>query len=184
MRKKRVAILFMIFTFTFLLIGCEESSIEKVDSKENAATDNKASDKSDKDADDNKTENLSVGESVNFNDVTITLNEVRIESGGEFDEPENDKFIVANLTAENNSDEEIVVSSMVNVELYDDEGYSYTTTILIEGTKGQFDGSIPAGKKLRGEIPFDVSEAESYELHFSDPFKSGKAIWKIGQDDL
>src|SRR5699024_5309556 len=108
----------------------------------------------------------------------------RIEPGGDFDEPENEQFVVVNLTAENKSDEEANVSSMMNVELYDEEGYSYSTTILMEGTKGQFDGSIPTGKKLRGEIPFDVPASETYELHFSDPFQSGKAIWTIDAGDL
>ncbi|WBX82178.1 DUF4352 domain-containing protein [Virgibacillus salarius] len=104
--------------------------------------------------------------------------------GGDFDEPENDQFVVVNLTAENNTDEEQTMSSMMNVELKDVDGYSYTTTILTEGVKAQFDGTIEPGGTLRGEIPFDVPESDSYELHFSDPFKSGKAIWKIPAEKL
>lgn len=64
------------------------------------------------------------------------------------------------------------MSSIMNVELKDAEGYSYSTTILTEGTKGQFDGSIEPGGKLKGEIPFDVPKSDNYELHFSNPFKS------------
>src|SRR5690606_2937244 len=122
---------------------------------------------------------LKVGESVNFDGLTITLNEARIEKGGEFDEPEKDKFIVVNLTAENTTDEEQVVSSVMNIELKDTDGYSYNTTFLTEGIQGQFDGSIEPGGKLRGEIPFDVPESDEYQLHFGNPFKKGKAIWII-----
>src|SRR5699024_11542862 len=77
----------------------------------------------------------------------FTLNEVRREEGGEFDEPEEDQFIVANLTIENEGDDEENISSIMNIELKDDEGYSYTTTILTEGTKGQLDGAIEPDRK-------------------------------------
>lgn len=177
------------------LVGCDESSIEKVDDggnnnqeevvnnneEENEQTENNDNNESNEES---ATENLAVGDSVNFNDVTVTLNEVRIEPGGEWDDPDHDQFIVVNLTAENNSDEEITISSMLNIELYDEESYSYSTTILMDGIKSQFDGSIPAGKSLRGEIPFDVPESSEYELHYSEPFMSGKAIWTITSADL
>jgi len=174
--------------------GCGDSTVEKVDNAKAETTDNTEGDQQEENAtnqsetnnseEDSAEEDLGVGDSVSFNDVIITLNDARIEPGGDFDEPENEQFVVVNLTAENKSDEEANVSSMMNVELYDEEGYSYSTTILMEGTKGQFDGSIPTGKKLRGEIPFDVPASETYELHFSDPFQSGKAIWTIDAGDL
>ena len=122
---------------------------------------------------------FSVGDSVEFDGMKITLNEARIEEGGEFDEPTEEQFVVANLTIENGTDEEQTVSSVMNIELKDDEGYTYNTTILTEGTKGQLDGTLPPGESMKGDIPFDVSKSDKYELHFSDPFKSGKAIWVI-----
>ncbi|MUV36760.1 hypothetical protein JNUCC1_00564 [Lentibacillus sp. JNUCC-1] len=186
--KKMYGLMALAMVFMMLFLGaCGESDIEKdvsAANNEEGSNSNNAAKNGDTEDDSDSTESLNVGEAVNFNGVKITLNEARIEPGGEFDTPENDQFIVVNLTAENNSDEEATMSSIMNVELYDDEGYSYSTTILTEGTKGQFDGAIPAGKKLRGEIPFDVPEAESYELHFSDPFQSGKAIWVINSEDL
>lgn len=187
MKKFTIGVLLVIFSFVFILAGCGESTIKKADNdtSEAKAVDENADKVNNEEKEEVKEiESLKVGESVNFNDVKITLNEVRIESGGEFDQAENDQFIVVNLTAENNSEEEVTMSSMVNTELYDDEGYSYSTTFLTEGIKGQFDGSVPSGKMLRGEIPFDVPESGKYELHFSDPFQSGKAIWVIDSEDL
>lgn len=189
MKKFQFTALFSVLLLILFLGACGESSIEKAEGEadsEAQAEDTDTKDDSDEAEEDDEpdTENLSTGETVNFDGVDITLNEARTESGGEFDEPENDQFVVVNLTAENNTDDEVTMSSMMNVELYDDEGYSYSTTILTEGTKGQFDGDVPAGKKLRGEIPFDVPESGEYELHFSNPFQSGKAIWKLDADEL
>src|SRR5699024_2147273 len=102
----------------------------------------------------------------------------------DFDTPDNDQFLVANLTVENTTDEEKLISSLIYFELKDDEGYSYSATFLIEGTKGQLDGSIPAGDKLRGEIVFDVSDSDEYKLHFDEPFSTGKATWIFSNDEI
>ncbi|MUK88825.1 DUF4352 domain-containing protein [Ornithinibacillus sp. L9] len=195
MNKISSITLYLLIAFILVLSGCggddadngndKESQDQGTeengdDNEEDAAEDEKNGDKQE----DKDTEELSVGDSADLEGLKVTLNEVRVEPGGEFDEPENDQFVVVNLTAENNSDEEIVVSSIMNVELYDEEGYSYTTTILTEGIQGQFDGTVAPDKKLRGEIPFDVPESGEYELHFSDPFDSGRAVWIITSEDL
>src|SRR5699024_10880359 len=129
-----------------LLSACDEADVEKVDNEEENTEQN----------DEDKEEKLSIGDTVMFDDLKITLNEVRIEEGGEFDEPEEDQIIITNLTKENEDDDEENISSIMNIELKDDEGYSYTTTILTEGKKGQLDGAIEPGGKMKGEIPFDV----------------------------
>lgn len=178
---KKIGLLFIGGALMFVLAACGEAEVSKVDKEKPAETEGTAKDK-EKEAP--KQDKFSIGDTVNFDGLEITLNEVRIEQGGDFDTPENDKFLVVNLTAENTTDEEQIVSSIMNVELKDADGYSYTTTILLEGTKGQFDGTVEVGGKLRGEIPFDVSDSETYELSFSDLFKSGKAIWVISADEL
>jgi len=192
---KKVIYLLLSALMIMVLTACGESEIESVDS--DATNDTEANEQSNDTDDDTAAEpeteeekpeddiqNLAVGDSVNFDGLIITLNEARIEPGGEWDEPSEEQFIVVNLTAENTTDEEETVSSIMNIELKDEESYSYNTTMLMEGTKGQFDGSIEPGGSLRGEIPFDVPVSGSYELHFSNPFQSGKAIWKISADQL
>lgn len=175
---KKIKTLTILAVLVILLSACGEADIQKVDGESNNSS--AGEEKKESPAE----QQLKVGETVNFDGLKITLNEARVEPGGDFDEPQNDKFVVVNLTAENTTDEEQVVSSLMNVELKDSDGYSYNTTILIEGTKGQFDGTIEAGGKLRGEIPFDVTDSEEYQLHYSEPFKSGKAIWVIPAADL
>lgn len=190
---KKLGLLLFGSVIAFGLVACDEAEIEKVDKDNNEESENVTANENDEtgeNANDSEAskeeaskeeadEELTVGDTVDFDGLEITLNEARIEEGGDFDEPEEDLFVVANLTIENTGDDEQAISSIMNMELKDDEGYSYHTTFLMEGTKGQLDGEIEPGGKMRGEIPFDVADSETYELHFSDPFKSGKAIWLI-----
>src|SRR5699024_2151829 len=123
-------------------------------------------------------------DTVMFDDLKITLNEVRIEEGGEFDEPEEDQFIVANLTIENEGDDEENISSIMNIELKDDEGYSYTTTILTEGTQRQLPAAIETGGIFKGHIPFVVHVSDADVLHLDDTVASAKEVWDIPNDAL
>ncbi|WP_093229227.1 DUF4352 domain-containing protein [Thermoflavimicrobium dichotomicum] len=47
---------------------------------------------------------------------------------------------------------------------------------------GQFDGEFAPGRKMKGELIFDVDKSEYYELILSEPFKNGQVFWKI--DDV
>lgn len=163
------------------LVACGDAEVTKVEGNNDGGNSSQESEAA-KEAP--AEQQLKVGETVDFDGLKVTLNEARIEKGGDFDEPQEEQFLVVNLTAENTKDEEATVSSIMNIELMDADAYSYTTTILTEGVKGQFDGTIAAGGKLRGEIPFDVPKSDSYELHYSNPFKSGKAIWVIPASEL
>lgn len=189
---KRLGLLLFGIVLIFGLSACDEAEINPVDktnetgeseTEEENNNDQQEEGNDSSDEEESDTTELSVGDTVNFDGLEITLNEARVEEGGDFDEPAEDLFVVANLTIENTTDESQTVSSIMNIELKDDEGYSYNTTFLIEGTKGQLDGEIEPGGKMRGEIPFDVPESDTYELHFSDPFKTGKAIWTITELD-
>lgn len=167
---KKTLIFVLVALFIVTLSACGEAEIKKANSESKSSVEDKQN---------KETQELAIGDTVDFDGVKLTLNEARVENGGEFDTPQNEKFVVVNLTAENTTDKEETMSSMLNVELKDNDGYSYNTTILVDGIKAQFDGQVQPGGTLRGEIPFDVPNSDSYELHFSNPFKSGKAIWKI-----
>lgn len=127
---------------------------------------------------------LFVGDTVDFDGLEITLNEVRIEQGGEYDTKINDQFVVANLTITNTTDEDKEISSKLSIELKDEDGYLYSPTYLSEGIRGNLQGSLIPGETLRGEVPFDVPNSEKYELQFSYFSKLGKAIWTIPSSEL
>lgn len=171
--------LYVLFITVAVLTACSESTIEKETTSSSTSESKQKETKKKED-----TQQLKVGEAVNFDGVKVTLNSVRVQAPSEFQKPEKGQFLVVNLTAENTTKEEEGVSSILNVELYDPNGYKYNSTILVDGIQGQFDGQIVAGGTLRGEIPFDVPVVDTYELHFSNPFQTGKAIWKINASDI
>lgn len=183
---KTWALKFIIITFIFLLVvGCSanETSIEKVEANDTKEHSSEKENEASGTAEEN-IKQLNIGEAVKFEETTITLNEARFEPGGEFEKPTNDNFLIVNLTAENNSkDQEFVMSSLLNVELEDADGNTYSATILTEAGD-QFDGSVEAGETMTGDIPFDVFNSDQYELHFSNPFQAGEATWIIDADEL
>lgn len=127
---------------------------------------------------------LVVGETADFDGFKITLNESRIEPGGEFDTQQEEQFVVVNMTIENQTDEEHSVSSWLNFELKDEEGYTYLDTYLMEGVRKAPEGTLLADEILRGDIPFDVPISDNYQLSFSDDDLNIKAIWTIPASEL
>ncbi|MOA59702.1 Telomeric repeat-binding factor 2 [compost metagenome] len=68
---------------------------------------------------------------------------------------------------------------MIQTSLVDGDGYKYTIAITTS-VKNQLDGSVAAGRKLRGEVAYEVpKDATGLEFIFSDPFTNGQAIWTL-----
>jgi hypothetical protein len=88
-------------------------------------------------------------------------------------------FALAEFEIENNSDKDITVSSIMSFEAYSD-GYSTSTSIaalLEKGDKGQLDGNIAPGNKMKGVIGYELSKDWSeLEIHFTPNFWTDKAI--------
>lgn len=165
-----------------ILSGCAEATIEKVDKPasenvvEAAAT--KAPEK-ESEPEVKKPEIYNTGDSVKFDNLIITVNGIRESKGKFMTASEGNVLLLVDITAENTGDEEESVSSLMQTEMVDADGFSYNLTIA-EDAKGSFDGSIGVGRKLRGEVAFEVpAESATLEFIFSDPFKSGQAIWKV-----
>lgn len=189
MRKKTIKLI-IAFLLIFLVTGCKdnETSIKKAEKEDptEAGSENAETEENETtDSEDDNLDQLKIGEAITFEETTITLNEARLEPGGEYEKPNNDHYLVVNLTAENNSaDQEFIMSSLLNVELKDEEGNAYSATILTEGAGEQFDGDVQAGDTMIGDIPFDVLQSDTYELYFTNPFDSGEAVWLIDSEDL
>lgn len=129
---------------------------------------------------------LLIGDAVNFEGLRVRLNSVRIEKGGEYDEKQNDTFVVFNITAENTSNQSIEVNSYASLELQDSEGYRYEVTYLLEGTKNEYYGNIKPKGKLRADVVFDVTNAESYEFLYKhgDYGEEEIATWRISASEI
>ncbi|MGM8214619.1 DUF4352 domain-containing protein [Bacillaceae bacterium W0354] len=131
---------------------------------------------------DNASKTGSIGDTLEFNGLQITVNDAYTSQGGDFETPSNDQYLILDLNIENPTDEAQNVSSLLQMSVQDEEGYTYDVTIFTE-TKGSLDGEVGPGRNMRGEVAFDVDESPSYEFIFEDPFASGQAIWTINLNE-
>ncbi|NLL00338.1 MAG: DUF5067 domain-containing protein [Clostridiales bacterium] len=123
---------------------------------------------------------FSTGETAELKDVRVTLLGVAESEGSDYNKPaDGNVFALAEFEIENNSDKDITVSSIMSFEAYSD-GYSTSTSIaalLEKGDKGQLDGNIAPGNKMKGVIGYELSKDWSeLEIHFTPNFWTDKAI--------
>lgn len=114
--------------------------------------------------------NFKVGETAEIDDVSITLTDVSENFGGDYFTPdEGNVFVICEFNIENNSDEDLIVSSILNFEAYfDDYEADVSISALSASDKDQLDGTVAAGKKMTGVIGFEVSsDWKSLEVHYT-----------------
>lgn len=125
-----------------------------------------------------------VGETVETKKIKAVISEVEKLNGSDFNKPaDGNEFVLLHLTIENISDSEISVSSMLSFNSYVDDvtvNESLAAQIAKEGTS-TVDGTIAAGKKLKGVLAYEVSKDwEEIEVHFTPNVWDNTAIkWKI-----
>lgn len=133
-----------------------------------------------------KTEVYDVGDTLEFGDTRFTPNEVRTSMGKDFFTPDSgNEFVVIDITVENNSDDELSVSILLQMDLKDDLGYTYSTSL--SGTssldRGFSQGQpIAPNSKRRGEIAFEVEQGLSplYLMMDFEIFREGdKAFFQL-----
>jgi len=160
----------------FILVGCGEANISKVEPTPDASQSNTTVAQNEDSSKESFTptprapELFNTGDSMQFNNLIITVHGIR-ESKGEFFKPSEGNIIpLVDVSAENTGSEEEAISSILQSEVVDEDGFKYNQTIA-EDAKGSFDGSVGVGRKLRGEIAYEVPKDVSVEFIFSDPFK-------------
>lgn len=129
-------------------------------------------------------EKYKMGDTVELEDgLQIKLNEVRKGKGDGFFKPQEDMYLYVSVTIENKGSKSERISSLGNFELADPEGRRYNVTIAPD-SKGKVDGEIAPGQKLKGELAFDVAEADYYELIHKEIFANGQVIWKFDKSEI
>lgn len=174
-----------------LLAGCVEVvEPEKVEKTDGTPVESQQSD--DKEAQDQnqtqeqeqekpKVETFKIGDSVKAGNLIFTVNSTRTDEGNEFIKPgEGKTYYIVDVTVENTGDESEVVSSLMMFKLFDADGYNYSVTIGPE-TKGSVDGEVAAGRKIRGELVFEIPvESSGLELEIEPSlFSMGKIIVEL-----
>ena len=123
---------------------------------------------------------FTVGETVELNDVNVTLVDVVSNTGSDFNKPaEGNVFLICEFDIENNSKSDIAVSSMMSFEAYcDDYACNLSLGAMMEkGNKNQLDGTVAAGKKMNGIVGYEASaDWQEFEIVFTPNFWNGKNI--------
>lgn len=126
---------------------------------------------------------LAVGDSVEVEGVEATLNGVRILPTTDFDQPLEDpdnRFLAADLTFENVSEEAISISSLLELVLKNEEGYSASQTFHSQ-QRELAEGEISPGQKASGEIVYEVPpESRGLQLDYKPFARGGTYTWAIG----
>lgn len=125
---------------------------------------------------------FSVGETAEQKNIQVTLLSITESHGSEYVKPDDGNvFLLCEFEIGNNSDKDITISSIASFEAYCDD-YSLNQDLLglqapeAQG-KSQLDGSVAAGKKMKGVIAYQVSsEYKNFEISISPDFWSGKGI--------
>lgn len=129
---------------------------------------------------------FSIGETAEMNDVQITMMSYEESTGSEFNTPaEGNVFVLVNFEIANNSDSELLVSSMASFEAYaDDYALNYSLNALLDKQDStQLDGTVASGKKMNGWIGYEVpADWKNLEIHFTDNvWSSNKFIFNISK---
>lgn len=112
-----------------------------------------------------------IGETAELNDVQVTMLDYYETSGSDYNKPsDGNTFVLIEFEVANNSDEEIIVSSMMSFEAYaDDYSLNYSIAAILESDENQLDGTIAPGKKMKGEIGYEVpADWSDIEIHFTE----------------
>lgn len=120
-----------------------------------------------------------VGEKVNLKDIVVTLKSVTESNGANFMEPEaGNVFLICEFDIENNSKDELAVSSILSFGAYvDDYAASISFGGMVAAGKPQLDGSIVAGKKMNGVVAYEVPKNwTELEIRFTPDIWSGNDI--------
>lgn len=131
-------------------------------------------------------ETFKIGETVKMGNLQFTLNSIRFDDGDQFFVPESGtRWLVLDCTLENAGQEPAIISSLLMFKLYDAENYSKDLAFGPD-LKGSLDGELAAGRRMAGEIAFEVGEAEqAWEFVFApNLFGFGQAIYELGIADI
>lgn len=187
--KKGGCLKFIIIGIIILLLGAAglffgkdiiKEKFFKAETSADAKNDKKDSeDSASADSDKN---HYSLGDTAEIDDFQITFKNTSTSAGNETIIPGDGKaFLICELQITNNSNEEISISSLMDIEAYCDdylvsEDLSGLSLPEAEG-KNEFNGSVALGDSLEGILIYQVPENFStFELMIAPDFWSGETV--------
>ena len=166
--------------------GCGKEDVPKVSDNSGKVEEVNAGDKetSDEPIETETPEFFALEETVETKKIRATATKIEKLAGSQFNKPaDGNEFVLLYLEIENISDKELTISSMMSFNAYVDDtsiNQSLSAQIAKEGTS-TVDGTIAAGKKLKGVLGYEVSKDWSQiEVHFEPDMFDGTTIkWLI-----
>ena len=152
---------------------------KKVENSKNTVieTDNNSEEVKTKDSEPEKSEDenkeiaFKKGEIAELNGVQVALTDYKESTGSDFNTPTvGNVFLMAEFEISNNTEKELAISSVMSFDAYaDDYSLNYSFSALMEKDGNQLDGTIAAGKKMKGWIGWEVpQDYQNVEIHFTD----------------
>jgi hypothetical protein len=173
--KKKFFVIFAILGI-FFITGCTET--------ETVSKDTSGNDKKE----------FSINETAVVNNTKISINSVKkiySECSWEYDgecysttEPDNDYFLIIDLTLENIGDDEISVSSLIQFDLKMPNGEKANQEYMLDAIKSSLDGSIMSNDLLKGQIAFDVTDEDYYYFYYQDSILDDNIKFVINRSDI
>ena len=167
---KWIVIGIVVIILLAVVFGGGDDKPKKVENK--TASTQQGENDNNKEADTQEEKDIfTVGETAELNDVQVTLLKYSESKGSEFNKPtDGNVYLMAEFEIVNNSDSEMNVSSVMSFEAYaDDYSLNYSFGALMDNEDRQLDGTIAAGKKMKGYIGYEVpKDWSTVEIHFTD----------------
>ena len=125
-----------------------------------------------------------VGDTITISNVDFTLNSAEASTEGQLaTSPDEDMFLILDLTVVNNSSDEIALSSILSFSLKGSDSYEYDVALFVE-TKGSLDTTVAPGSTVRGQIAFDVPELDSYEFSVTPGLLSDNGYFRVTAGEI
>ena len=149
------------FFFCLFLVGCGNPKLPENDKNE-----------------DNKEFNITdivTNDSVKMqiNSVKKVIKECYMDISGEcfgYNIPENDFYLVIDVTIENIGEKDINLSSILDFTLWQDGERSALVLFLTKSINTRLDGILKVGSSITGQIAYDVFDRDEYKFQFWDDF--------------
>ena len=126
------------------------------------------------------------GQTAELKGVRVTLHEARFLQGNQrFTPPAGMRFLVVTVTFENTTDQDVLLSTALQMELKDDRGQAYGIDFVATAAAGgkQPDGKVAPGDKLRGPVGYQIPEgASGLQWIYKELFGSGRVVFDINPE--
>lgn len=135
-----------------------------------------------------------VGDEVTVNQTKLKINSVKKivqECAWEWDgqcqsytKPDNDYFLLIDMTFENIGTEQQTISTIMQFELKTPDGEKLNQEYMLDAVKSSLDGSIMVNDKLKGQIAFDVTDQDYYYFYYKDGLLDDNVKFTIKREDI